>query len=321
MTNEEIIKGIKANLTGDDEKDFKYLREKIDEYGDNEEVKLELGHMLVDVMPKDTRLEIMLDMFSDCMRESMEKKCSPEELLGSLSVIMKEIEDLVGEGNVYVHEPFEQAICNWVLGIEEVKDAHVADAYKKFSAVLMMNEMPEECAGLLSRARKVCPADASVTVAYAEILLSNGCFNEAFEILRNVVAICFSSADLTDCYIGLGNVFLRKNLSREALAAYSLCHRYKHSEVKKKILDTLEMVAMSDLPDGSSALTEEEVEAFVEKYNIPTQPDERIIAMARKFANHFIDEDPVPDAARYFLSIVYDLTGDEDIKKQLDSLK
>ncbi len=100
MTNEEIISGIKANLTGDDNADFKYLREKIDEYGDNEEVKTELGHMLVDVMPKDTRLEIVLEMFSDCLEENKSKNFSEESSLFYLIDIMGEIEDSVVEGAV-----------------------------------------------------------------------------------------------------------------------------------------------------------------------------------------------------------------------------
>ena len=323
MTNEEIISEIKANLTGDDDADFKYLREKIDEYGDNEEVKTELGHMLVDVMPKDTRLEIVLEMFSDCLEENRSKNFSEESSLFYLIDIMEEIEDSVVEGAVYVNTPFEEALCSRIPGILEieVKHAPLADAYKKFSAVLMMNEMTEECAGLLSRARKFCPTNASVAVAYAESLLSNGSFNEAMEVIRETFPICYSSDDLANCYTSLGNVFLRKNLSREALAAYSLCRRYEHSEKKRQILDKLEMIAASGLPEGDSAPTTEDVEAFAEKYNIPTKPDDNVIAMARFFVTHFTEENPNPDIAKYFLSIVYDLTGDEDAKRQLDSLK
>jgi hypothetical protein len=48
-------------------------------------------------------------------------------------------------------------------------------------------------------------------------------------------------------------------------------------------------------------------------------PDEDILRLSISYGKHFLEQNN-PDIARYFLSIAYDLTDDEEIGKALENL-
>lgn len=47
--------------------------------------------------------------------------------------------------------------------------------------------------------------------------------------------------------------------------------------------------------------------------------DDDILGLSVSYGRHFLEQN-APDAARYFLSIAYDLTDNEEIGKMLESL-
>ena len=63
----------------------------------------------------------------------------------------------------------------------------------------------------------------------------------------------------------------------------------------------------------------ETVKACTEKYGFPLGPDHDVLGMAYSLGKQSFDDNE-KDAAKYFLTIFYNLMQDDDVKKMLDSL-
>lgn len=63
----------------------------------------------------------------------------------------------------------------------------------------------------------------------------------------------------------------------------------------------------------------EQAEEYSKKYGFPMGPDRDILGLSYAYGKHFLEENE-PNAARYFLSIIYGLTGEPDIKEIIEKL-
>ena len=59
--------------------------------------------------------------------------------------------------------------------------------------------------------------------------------------------------------------------------------------------------------------------AYGEKYGFPLQASEDVLGLSYSYGRHFAEQGNA-EAARYFLSIFYNLTRDEEVKEIIDSL-
>ncbi len=320
MTNEEIISEIKANLTGDFEKDLPYLRSKIEEYADNEEIRTALAHMAADIMPEEMQLPVLLDMFRDC-KESV-KEQGPKKAFEELSPIMEAIEEIIDDDTAYINEPFEEVLFEHIYkGHGKALRLPIADVYLSYISLLSANGFEEEAKGALARAKRLCPVNARFALLFAGQLLFDGYLNDFLDTIRETFPICFTPRTLAGCYSELGKYFSDRELYRESLAAYTLSLKYeKHPAFREDTEEAIKEVYENSAEELTEP-TPEEIEAIAEKYDFPTGPSVEILGYAKAFGVHFQENEKIPDAARYFLTIVYDLTGDEDAKKRLDSLK
>ena len=108
---------------------------------------------------------------------------------------------------------------------------------------------------------------------------------------------------------------MEKKQYSEAIAAYLLSTRFERES--KQVQS--ELYYINQVAGGVKEPSYEEVKQYSEKYGFPMGADNDILGLSYTYGKHFMEEGQ-NEAARYFISILYELTQDDEIKKMLDSI-
>lgn len=140
---------------------------------------------------------------------------------------------------------------------------------------------------------------------------------EFFQKTLDMFKIAYKSTQVARCYRNLGFYFVEKKLFQEAVICYLLSLSFE----KESKQATSELYYIDQVCEGkvNKNPTEEEIKKCAEQYGFPRYGDEDILVLAFSYGKAFSDKGDM-DAFRYFMTIAYDLTGDEDIGEMLDKL-
>ena len=109
---------------------------------------------------------------------------------------------------------------------------------------------------------------------------------------------------------------MEKKLWSEAIACNWLSLEYdKEAKAAQSELYYINNATNGEIPEPSIDQTRE----YSKKYGFPFGPDRDILGLSYAYGKHFLEENE-PNAARYFLSIIYGLTGEPDIKEIIEKL-
>lgn len=153
------------------------------------------------------------------------------------------------------------------------------------------------------------------TACYAEVFKIQGDMKTFLQLTIGIFRFAFHSEDVARCYRNLGYYFIENHLWQDAASCYYASLQYeKDSQHAVGELNYIQQRAGKDI--------EVKIDDFREtgkKYGFPVGADENVIRLAYAHGKHFFEKkDPV--AARYYLSILYDLTDDERVKEMIDQL-
>lgn len=134
-----------------------------------------------------------------------------------------------------------------------------------------------------------------------------------FKLTKEAFKLAFRSDDLARCYRNLGYYFVEKELWSEAIACYLLSLQYENDSRQAQS----ELYYINSITNGEVAEPSlEEVMEYGIRYGFPIGADDDIVGLSLSYGKEFLDQNE-PDAARYFLSIAYDLTGREEIAEMM----
>ena len=108
---------------------------------------------------------------------------------------------------------------------------------------------------------------------------------------------------------------MEKKLYPEAIATYLLSTRF---EKESKQVQS-ELYYINKITGGIQEPSYEDIKKYAEKYGFPTGADEDVLGLAYAYGMHFAEKGQ-NEPARYFTSILYELTQDDDVKTMLDSI-
>ena len=102
----------------------------------------------------------------------------------------------------------------------------------------------------------------------------------------------------------------------EAIACNLLSLEYdKEAKAAQSELYYINNATNGEIPEPSI----EQAEEYSKKYGFPMGPDRDILGLSCAYGKHLLEENE-PNAASYFLSITYGLTGEPDIKEVIEKL-
>lgn len=160
------------------------------------------------------------------------------------------------------------------------------------------------------------PTNATIAFEYAESFKIIGDLERFYEISKGIFKYAFRSADVARCYRNLAFYFVENELWSEAIGCNIMSLQYdKESKNAQSELYYIQQKTHGQIKEPSL----DDMKEYGKKYGFPIGADNDVLGMAYAYGKHFFDQKE-EEPARYFFTILYNLTEDQQIKELLDQL-
>ncbi len=335
-TLEQIMNEIRSNLSGDADADLRYIHEQMETYKNHElakEIIRACGRLMSEIMPEELRQKMQEAMkkdfgsFNDTIRTVHEKIDAQEfeTALKLMEELVEKIESLHGFEDDslseyrYFHEPFEEVLYLHTAKPEkEVRHAGIdyTEVYMLYGSLLVEHKQYEKAQTELRKGLHYNPADFFLAMEYIETFKALGKIDEFFRLTKEAFKIAFRRDYIARCYRNLGYYFIEKQLWSEAVSCYLMSQVFEPDASQA----ANELFYIEQKTEGKvKQPSPRQLHEYAEKYGFPLGPDGDVLRIAYSYGKHYMDQKAF-EPARYFLSIAYDLTEDDTVKKMLDTI-
>ncbi|MCR5188968.1 MAG: tetratricopeptide repeat protein [Treponema sp.] len=332
---EEIMQEITSGLTGDKQKDFKYLKEQIEHYSDHKygkEIGRACGRLMAKIIPEEALEEINNAMNNHDLgiETTLEEvqfnqyKKNFDKAVELIEPLIKKIEeidffkdDAVSEYHCFDNY-FEEILYQYYNKPEkDLRHATMplATVYTQYGSVLIDVGRWDDARSALKKALHWNPASADVMFEYSETFKHSGELDEYFKIVLDTFKYCYIAKDLARAYRNLGWYFIEKEQYEDAIVAYFMSVQYDDDP---HVQSELYYITQKTGKEAKQP-TLEEVKKCAETYGFPIGPHKDVAGIAFSLGKQAFDENQ-KDAAKFFLGIFNNLIEDEDVKKMLETL-
>ncbi len=333
---DKIMSEINSGLTGEPEKDLAFLNEQSEKYKNHKyskEILRACGRLMYDVMPDDVRkkLEKLTNDYSARIDDSL-NQAEQFILKKDFDKALKIIEDLIfelDENQPYrddevseyynFEEYFEEVLFKELNNPEkEIRRVPVpyTRIYNMYGYILYELDKFDEAKKCLEIGLGWNPVSFKLMAEYCEILKIKDDMENFFKLTLNAFKIAFRPQNVARCFRNLGYYFAGKELYSEAKVAYIMSLQFERdSEQALKELYYVDEKTNHQLEKPPI----EKVKEFSEEYGFPIGADLNVLNLAFENGKKSLEKRN-PGLARYFFTILYDLTNDPDIKAALDKL-
>ena len=333
---DKIMSEINSGLTGEPEKDLAFLNEQSEKYKNHKyskEILRACGRLMYDVMPDDVRkkLEKLTNDYSARIDDSLNQA---EQLIfkKDFDKALKVIEDLIFEldenqpyrddevSEYYNFEEYFEEVLFKELNNPEKEIRRVSVPYTRiynmYGYILYELDKFEEAKKCLEIGLGWNPVSFKLMAEYCEILKIKDDMENFFKLTLNAFKIAFRPQNVARCFRNLGYYFVGKELYSEAKVAYIMSLQFERdSEQALKELYYVDEKTNHQLEKPPI----EKVKVYSEEYGFPIGADLDVLNLAFEKGKEGLEKRN-PGLARYFFTILYDLTNDPDIKAALDKL-
>lgn len=214
-------------------------------------------------------------------------------------------------------EPFEDVLYRELYATEkEIRNVFdpVSEVYLQYASALFELERYAEATEAIRKAIKWSPTYAKNFFEYLELIKQSGDMEEFFRLTIETFRIAFIPQDIARCYRNLGYYFLEKQSYAEALACIVMSTNFDpDSKQAQQLLYFIQETGGRNVPKP----TYESLQAYGEKYGFPVGASPEVLTLSYTYGKKY-EEMGNADGMRYFYGILYNLTGDEEIKAILD---
>ena len=334
MTFEEIVEEIKSGMSGDAEKDIVYLQAKMEEYKDHEmatELLRACGRMFAEVIPEDKKEELVRalkddrsDIYVDLEKSRVYISTGKiEDALQISARLVKKADqnpmfasDEVSEYYTF-REFFEEVLYIYYhRPSKRVRKAEYpfADIYLQHGSNLVENGQYVEAREVLEKARRWAPTNCNILFEYIETFKATGEMEEFAKYTREAFQYAFHVEHIARCYRNMGYYFIEKEEYPVALMCYILSTQFEKSEVAQREIAFIN----SKLKGQEVQLGDmKEIEG---KVGLSTDTIRQNVEVAIAYGQHFLDQGE-KDGAKYCYAIAYQMTGNAEIRKKLESIE
>lgn len=334
MVNNEIITFIKNNLNSDFEHDFNYLMSELIHYQ-----KLKGGEMIVQEIIKLFRSELgeegvkkfnetvqasfkmRIDKYNEainCLKEK--KKTEAQDILVKLIdtfPVKKSDEDLVPIYNF--QNTFESVL--YTRGVEQKRHIRqvnepIAGYYFHLAIILFDEKDYEESIKMLDYVLAYNPVYVEAFLLKSECYLNLGFNNLFFDNIKQALAYSYTRPHFAKSYFLLGRYYLDLGNKEAALSFFVVSKHYDQTP----FIDIF-MKKATELP-GEFVRFDKPTDLLnnFNKLNIQFGPSKLIIEQLNICISESKKNSNIK-LLQYFLTLMFNLTQDPNIKKELDELK
>lgn len=329
-----IMNKITAGLTGDPEKDMKYLMETSEAYKEHQygkEILRACGRMMYDLIPDDKKEELENAFNNDItgFHQSLEEARSNiqnkdfDKALDILGNMVSKYE----EGNLFANDEVSEYFC-FDEPMQEIlyrhqnnpeKDLRRAGIdfmalYYLYGGVLVELGCVKEARAALEKAKRWNPASATVAFEYGETFKMEGDLDNFLKATREIYPYIYRKNDFARFYRNLGYYYIEK----EDYFTAACCFLYSGSYEQHPMIAS-ELMYIEQKTGKKLSPTMEELMVFFEENDIPLTISEEMLKIAYAYGKHFHDEGDM-DATAYFWGIFVEFIQDAEVEKVLEEI-
>ena len=337
MTFDEVMAEITNGLTGDPEKDLRFLNEKSEEYKDHEngpEILRACGRLIYERMPKNDRNDLdeilrkieshIASELKNAMEQVSQKKPEKaleilERLLGKISALNSPHED---EQSIFVSldDPLQEFLYhNLYQPKKTIRQPALAagPAYYYYGYVLFETGQHDKAEKALEEARTWCPMNSDYAFEHIETFKARGNLETFRELTLAEMKKIYIARNLARGYRNLGYYYVEKKDYPTAVMLYQMSHLFDNQS-EKYVEQELNYISQTS-GQKIKFYSPEEIQTAFTKKGIPLGVDPTVLQLIVSFGSWCLENKHI-SAAKACLQIFYDVTNDEEVKKIIDSL-
>jgi tetratricopeptide (TPR) repeat protein len=333
---DKVMERITLKLTGNNKEDLKFLMDECEKYKTHKyskEILRAIGRLIYDILPDDEKGK--LNQISNNHNLGIEKimeeinfqiyQNKPDKALVLIESLIKNIEDK----GLYKNDKISEYYCfNNILEeivykeifkpkkeIRQIPENY-ADIYFKYGNILFEVKRYDEAKIILEKAISYNPINTDYLLELCELYKMNKDWKIFLRINRDCLKYAYSSKAIAKCYRNFGYYYIEEEKYELAIALFYLSihfdqeARIAHSEllyISNKI--GLEIKS----PDQQNILK------LLKDNDIQFGANDLILSIAYSIGQE-AQKNNQNSIAKYFYSIVFDLTEDNEIKEIMDKL-
>ncbi|ORT98769.1 TPR repeat protein [Anaerovibrio sp. JC8] len=193
----------------------------------------------------------------------------------------------------------------------------ISKLYLAYGSALMELKDKEKAKKALLTALHWNPVDPAIHLQLAEWESHYGDKEEVLKCAEEALKWSFHQKNIGNCYYYFGWYMDQIEVHSAALGYYRLCSDWGDGD--RKYLSDKE-TAMLVLNQNTEVPTLMDMETYSIKYNVPLSYNSKIVDFVLEQGNKAAS-DCDKETAVYFFSILYEMTGSENVKDTLDQLK
>jgi tetratricopeptide (TPR) repeat protein len=337
MTFDEILHEITGRLTGDNEKDIKYLLEQSEKYKEHEyskEISRALGRMMYEILPSDKKGEFERLISNDKkgtdnIIEEIKFQMYKKDYNKALEIFQSFIKDLNEEKDIFADDTVSEYHCfqNFLEELiykviyqpaKEIRQApeDFSSLYFLYGNLLFELGKYDDAYTALTKAEKYNCINTDIKFEKGEILKIRKDWDKYLENNKKCLQCAYSSKAIARVYRNFAYYYSDIGEYNTAIALLFLSAHYdKGSTIAQSELMYISEKANMKIERPSS----DDIKAILKQEDIQLGPNTVILEICATLGTQAKDENP--EAAIFLFSVLYDLTDDDDIKKIIDSLQ
>jgi len=337
MTYDEIIHEVTSGLTGDNEKDFKYLFGQAEKYKDHEygkEITRAIGRMIYEVLPPEKRGEFD-QLFNNHLKgtesiiEEVKFQMYKKDFNKALDIFQSYIKDLNDEKDVYPDDKKSEYHCfqNFLEELlykviyqptKEIRRApeDIAQLYFFYGNLLLEMKKYDEALIALTKAEKYNAVNTDIKFEKGEIYKIRKDWENYLEINRKCLECAYSNNAIVRAYRNISYYFSDIGEYNNAISMIFLSMHFD----KGSTIAQSEIAYISDKTGKKVERPDfETIKKLLDEKNIQLGPNPLVLEICTTIGSQIKDDQP--EAAIFFFSIIYELTENEGIKNLLTELQ
>lgn len=338
MELKDILNEVKANLTGDPQKDGPYLKEQSEKYKNtefSEALEREFSEIILNITEKDYKdsLNSFLDQENSKINdqlENVEKRFNNLNFSGGLKILEEIIKNNIfawNDTNNVTYKcfgtPLEYLLYKNLFedknNAKEIKpvNCNLAKVYWMYCFGLKNKKRYDEALKAIERAKELNPVDPEVYIQYSE--LSKETRNtDALKMCSDMLLKCaVTKAQIGSAYFNYSFYYSELHQYDKAVALLQMSRIFKESELYASELEYIsKCMGLGSVPPMYN--TNELMNILIAE-NIQPGPSASVVHIANLLAKEFESKLELK-YAKYFYEIVCELTEDENILEHLQEL-
>ncbi len=337
MGYEQIIQEIKSNLSGDLQSDLVYLQEQLNKYKEHElseELAWGIGRLMFEVLPDDQKELLGESLVQDtrvlgAVLEEAQNEIAEQHydrgvtLLESLVEKIDAITPKFEADNEHLYLCFDnlleeilyRQLYNPSKEILPVPQEY-ADTFLVYGNLLLEMERFKEARKALLKSNRWNPMKVETLFELGEVYKQNQQLKRYLEITVRALSQAYTPKNLARCYRNLGYYYVEKENYELAVALYCFSVKFdKKNQIPEAALQYIQHKWGKRVVPPNF----EQCRNLFAQHGIQLGPNEKVLSIAVTLGDRARDAQSY-DEANYYYTLVYELTGDPEVKGWIDAL-